>query len=371
MSAHYLKQCLVSIETIGPLFVGSGHMLMKKEWIYDRKRKIGVIPDEHKLFSYLQKNGLLKAYEDFMLRDNSRLYDWAKEKNIYPRNIQQVQKYTVDCSGLGQAMTDKGVALFMKDGYGKPYVPGSSLKGAIRNIILGRMLEEKPYDPDVIVRGSKNHERKSRKQFLSNEVRTIQQKYFHTKNLPDTKPSEMVNDMMSGIRISDSRPLDFDCLTMCIKVDVNVDGGERDMPIIRECIKPATRIEFDMSIDTTQTDITAEYIREAINAFLRNYNNEFLSKFRTETLYDEDVIYLGGGVGYHSKTVTSQIVSGRKDSAEVVSNIIDNTLNNKAKNEHKHSRDSSLGVSPHIAKCTEYDGGIYQMGACRITISEV
>lgn len=371
MSEDYLKQYLISLESIGPLFIGSGHDLMKKEWIYDRRRKLGVILDERKLFTYLRKNQLLKSYEDFMLRENKRLYDWASEKNIYPGNIGEVKKYEVDCSGLVNAKTDKGVLLFIKDGYGMPYVPGSSLKGAVRNVILAKMIEDDPYDSNIIAKESRNPDRKPRMRFMANESRGVKQRYFNTKGLPGTKPGDMVNDVMSGIRISDSNPLEFDCLTMCQKIDIHVDGSEKDMPIIRECIKPGTRIDFSMSIDTTQTDITAEYIVGAVNAFLNNYNKEFLSKFESEYLYDKDVIYLGGGVGYHSKTVTSQILSGRKDSVEVTSNIIDNTLNNKAKQQHKHYRDKVIGVSPHVAKCTEYDGAIYQMGPCRIRISEV
>lgn len=370
MADAYIERYQLKLETIGPLFIGSGVTLKKKEWVLDKKNQIGIILDEEKLFSYLKKRQLLDAFETFLLREDKQLFQWMRENRVYPGDIRQIEKYRADCSGIANINRDKEIHMFIKDGYGKPYVPGSSVKGAIRSVLLARMMEEKPYPAEKIVQQTKTLLKGwADKNFLSREARNMEQAYFHTKNLPDTRPQDMVNDVMSGIRVSDSQPIDFKQLTICQKVDVNTEGREKDISMVRECVKPGTEIMFELSIDTTQTDITVEWIRDAIRAFLRNYNDAFLSKFAKGKLYEGDVIYLGGGAGYHSKTVTSQLLAREKKQVEITSNIIDRTLPQKQRNEHKHFRDKHLGVSPHVVKLTEYDGYLCQFGPCRISFA--
>ena len=79
-----------------------------------------------------------------------------------------------------------------------------------------------------------------------------------------------------------------------------------------------------------------------------------------------NLIYSGGVTGFHTKTVTSQILSKDKNCVEITSKIIDNTLGKKAKREHKHFMDKDLGVSPHVAKLTEFERDLVQFGPCKI-----
>jgi len=374
-SDMFIKRYKIILTTIGPLFIGSGHELMKKEWIYDKRRKTGFILDERKPFRYLKARNKIQSFENFMLKDSKkRMLEWAIDIGLYPADISKVMKYEVDCSGLGGANTDKGVQTFIKDGFGKPYVPGSSVKGAVRNILLAYFVKrDNIYAGDVRdTVNNQNMNGKVNKTFLKNEANKMEIKYFHKKNLPGTKSADMVNDIMSGVRISDSDPLEFDALTMCQKIDITCTDKENALSVVRECIAPDNTIELEMSIDTTQTrNIDAELIMKAVNEFLQNYNAEFLSHFKDEKLYAEDVIYLGGGVGYHSKTITGQVFSEMNNRVELTSKIIDGTINGKNRKRHQHFKDKAYGVSPHAVKLTEYDGYLEQFGACGIKIIEV
>ena len=51
------------------------------------------------------------------------------------------------------------------------------------------------------------------------------------------------------------------------------------MPLLRECIKPDTTVEFDLTIDTTLTEITVDNIIEAINNFAKHNAQNFDSAF--------------------------------------------------------------------------------------------
>lgn len=370
MGDLFINRYRVVLEPIGPLFIGSGQALKKKEWVFDPGSKKGYILDDRKLFLYLSEKDKLESFEEFMLHGKGRMLDWMRKEKIYPVMMDSITKYQIDCNSLADDVTDKDIHMFIKDGYGRPYVPGSSLKGAVRNALLGKMIDDKPYKAGQLIAESKNPRRKSSKKFMYDEARELNTHYFNTMNRLEKKRWNAVNDIMSSIKVSDSIPVDFDRLTVCQKIDVSVRGEERSMPLVRECIMPDTKIILELTIDKTKTDFSIGHITDAINRYLHNYNSEFLSKFGTEVLYDKDVIYLGGGAGYHSKTVTSQLLQKEKDRVEITANIINSTLPVTKRNEHKHNMDRHLGVSPHTAKVTEYDGYLYQMGACNIKFEE-
>ena len=135
---------------------------------------------------------------------------------------------------------------------------------------------------------------------------------------------------------------------------------------MRECIKPNVEFEFQLSIDETETDIGVDYIISAINEFLNDYNQMFLRFFKSEILYHGNILYLGGGVGFSSKTVLNQLLESRNNRVDLVARAIDSTLLTK-----RHCKDKNLGVSPSVAKITKIGGEDYQMGPCKIEIVRV
>lgn len=373
MSKDFLQRYKVHLKTIGPVFIGSGQEIGKREWILDRRSRTGYIIDELKLFNYLNKKNLLESYEKYMLKDNRDLYRWASDNGLFPDNMKTVIKYTLDCNDVSNVNTMKSIKTFIKDAYGKPYIPGSSVKGALRNVILekfiatqhNKLIEKKIIDSAMGVNF------KNSKTYLKGESNQLITHYLHILERNNEKKGDAVNDIMSGLRISDSKPLEFSDLTLCQKVDVNVAGNERDMPIFRECIKPGTDIVFDLTIDTMILNISIQDIEDAIVLALDNYNNEFLSKFESEELYQGNVIYIGGGAGYHTKTATSVVLENYDNKVNVTANIINNTIASKIRKEHGHAADKRIGVSPHIVKLTEYDGKLMQFGPCRISFEEI
>ena len=370
---NYLERYKITIETLGPLHIGSGHEIGKKDWILNRRDNTAYIIDEIKLFNYLRNNNLLSSFEKFML-SNARggLFEWAKENKIINDIIYQTSKYSLDCENIAQVNKVRGIQTFIKDGYGKPYIPGSSIKGAIRNVLLSQSIEKDTNSNDDVISALRKPDAGGNKNKLSGEADKLDKKYFRTLNREGSKYDDAVNDVMSGIKISDSKPLSFNNLTLCQKIDAKLDGDPGDgLPIFRECIKPETKIEFNLTIDTALFKKEISYIENAVENFLNNYNEEFLLKFKEEIPYYGNVIYLGGGAGYHTKTVTSSLLKNEVDKVKIIGNIINNTVSNDKRDEHRHYDDHKLGVSPHIVKLTEYDGELVQMGPCRIKISKL
>lgn len=359
---EFLKRYKIELETIGPVHIGSGETIKKKEWLLDRQNSKATVIDTGRLFVFLKNHRLLDEFEKFFLGNSGNLQIWLKEHGIFAKDYREFEKYTLDTSGVD--LNDRqirDIALCTKDAYGMPYIPGSSLKGALRTAILAKKIKETHYRNPEIKEQIYSY-KGNRKRFLSNQSRHLNQEIFYTGGFDQKNPKNIVNDIMRGIRVSDSKPLDCGALTLCQKVDVNTRGKETDLPILRECIRPGCTITTEFTIDTGITDISCEYIRQAIQEFLADYNEMFLKFFADETLYEGNIIYLGGGVGFASKTVTNQLLAGEPNRVRYVGAIIDN-----GKRQHSGNRD----VNPHIVKLTEYDRKLIQMGACSIEFAPV
>jgi CRISPR-associated protein Csm5 len=139
------------------------------------------------------------------------------------------------------------------------------------------------------------------------------------------------------------------------------------MPILRECLRPGSRIEFELSIDPRLCPYTAPQIERAAQLFVQNYQQCFRGAFPQPTaLPQQGLLYLGGGCGYATKTMLYPLLGAQ--GIRQVSRVIDATLPYAVSKQHGHGSDQRKGASPHMLKCTRCNGRLYEMGACRMTI---
>lgn len=320
------------------------------------------------MYSYLSKRGLQRDFEDFMLHD--RFHDlggWLREKRVPDSDREKWTSYSMDC---GEAILEKGNTLHIlqciKDPYGNPYIPGSSMKGMLRTILLSYLIQKEPVRfrslGEKMKTASSQHDKRDR--YLARNMKDIEAEAFHTLNLNPNKKADPVNDCLSGLIVSDSTPLSVDCLSLFQKVECHKDGTEKTLPILRECIVPGTELSFTMTIDRTRCKFTFEEIKKAIECFGDSYHQYFLGKFPDMDEPSDDTVWLGGGAGYVSKTINYPLY--REQGVQMAMRVFDNTLSGKQKAEHKHSADAKLGVSPHILKRTIYKGQRLQFGECTI-----
>ena len=89
------------------------------------------------MYYFLQKSNLAEEYEKFMLNDKSKdLGYWLREHKIKNEDINKWTKYELDCGDAIFENKKMEIIPFIKDVYGKPYIPGSSIKGMLRTILL-------------------------------------------------------------------------------------------------------------------------------------------------------------------------------------------------------------------------------------------
>ena len=366
----YLKHYKVRLTVVGPVHIGSGREILKTEYIFlDGRKKIAVM-DMAKLYklAIACKHG--KSFEQFMSGENRMsLKKWLDDSNIDVKQYLDCTKYVIDSRGVDFSNGMKGINVmeFVKDAYGKPYVPGSSIKGMLRTILLsGRILANKETF-DILAQNLRkySHAKSKRNYYLKSEIEAIEQEAFHTLKIDEKIFSNAVNDELSGLVVSDSKPLELSNLMLGQKVDVTLSGKEMSLPILRECLKHGTKIDFTVSIDATKTDLTQEDISKSIELFNENYYECFLSAFAGATKPESNAVYLGGGSGFATKTVIYPLY-GKKTGVPLVSTIFKKTMNDKIYKKHVHESDVDLGISPHIAKYTEDSGALFEMGLCRL-----
>lgn len=371
-----LKTYDLILDVKGPVFIGSGNEISKKEYIFLSNGKAAVF-DIQKLYRLVNKYRKQGLFEEFMVGNkNSDLKRWLEENRIPAAEYLKCVKYTLDGNKI---IREKGkqklihVQEFIKDAYGNPYVPGSSVKGMLRTILLSYDVMERPQryrkdmdgiEKDVLWRQAQEI-RINKKNVLKKNIESIEEKYFYTLRRESSRFGDARNDWMTGMIISDSEPLKVEDLTLCQKIDSYPDGNERAMPLLRECLKPGTQIKCQMTIDEELCKVHIAYITNAVKKFNEQYYSNYSGKFLDADRLRPDSVFLGGGAGFVSKTVIYPLFPG-KEGVKIVSKIYDKT---KVPFNHKHREDVRMGVSPHMLKCTRYHGKKYEMGLCKLTIT--
>lgn len=363
---QYLKSYRIVMHTIGPVFIGNGKEIGKKEYVFLNNKQVG-IPDMQGLYQELSRRRKEMYFEDYLLGNNKMgLTEWLKKQNIKMNDIKPFIRYTLDC---GDAIIEKGgnklqVMECVKDAYEMPYIPGSSLKGMFRTILLGADVFKsfEKYKREKRDMWQKLTVNAGRMYYLKSNVDSIEKVAFRQLNRPETKPGDAVNDILQGLKISDSAPISTDNLVLCQKIDRHPNGVERELPLLRECIKPDTEICFTMTIDTSICRLDEKQLMEAVKLFINRYCEEFASAFVGINMLKSDYVLCGGGCGFVSKTVVYPMY-GKTEGIEFTQHVFDML---KVPQKHKHNKDKMYGASPHIIKCTRYQGRTLQMGICKI-----
>lgn len=384
----FIKRGYIEFLTLAPVYIGSGRTVSKKEYLYDSKTGKIEILQMSKVFDKICQLGLEKKFEAYLLSpggnnkwDKGReLIDFMKENRIPESEYSTWSDEVMPFADRDMSYHSiKDISLFVRNERGLPYVPGSGFKGMLRTILetehylknrsqaselSGRIVDRVQFPP------------KRREWFLKEEDAEADVSSMHKEMFAPQKASEpsgknlkdQKNDTLRGLLIGDSEALSWEDMCICQKIDLNIFGEERKLNVLRESIKPGVTIRIPISIDTRICSYTTKDILNAIETFNKNYISQFTKKYQAapSTRGNSTTFFLGGGTGYVSKTITYGILDGAK-AVETVAKIINETLPPRVQREHGHHNDVKKNVSPHMLKCTRYNGKLLQMGACCVT----
>lgn len=359
---NFLKNYEFTLTVKGPVHIGDGKTLTKVDYFFYKDRIC--FPNLHKMFTYINQMHLINDYESFMYSANNNLTYWLNDKRIISAVAEKCTDYSISLVG-SSASKPRNLSTFVKDPYGNPYIPGSSLKGLIRTLLLAKEIVDNPDNyaeiESDIRRGIRNP-RANRNNMLNRESSTLEEIAFHKLNCSD-KRKNAVNDVFKGLIVSDSQPLSTNDLIVTEKIDYNVVGNEKPLPLYRESLVPNTQVKFNVTIDTSIFNYTIDDILQAVKLFAEDYYTYFSSNFRGIKKPTPNTVWLGGGAGYVSKTIMYNLFG---DDAY---NIVSSVLNVTAK-QHHHDKDKKKGVSPVTVKLTKYNNTLCHYGECTLSITE-
>ncbi|MGN1457086.1 MAG: type III-A CRISPR-associated RAMP protein Csm5 [Acutalibacteraceae bacterium] len=369
----------LTVETLGPLFIGSDENknIAKSEYVIIGNKLY--VFDTKKMFNGLIKYHLDKEYTQYVLQYKYfNLESFLINKQISPDIYKQWTTYSLLLPNNVEIKSN--ISAFTKDAYSQPYVPGSSVKGAIRGAVLNALLlngENRNFatetEKTLKIHQFPNGKQISRKDYLSSDSAKIENAMFNTLGRNNKKISDAVNSIFQGLTISDSEPISTDCLILCPKIDILPTklNSANHLNVVRECIKPGTQIIFSVNIDRKFFPYDANQILDFIRQNYLNIEKKYLSSFpATVNPNDKYKIYLGGGSGFVSKTCIYTLFDEKNRAVKNSGEILDHVHSKKGSKNNKignHIYDfDKYGVAPHTRKSTTINGKNYDFGLCKI-----
>lgn len=352
----------------GPCFTGSGAKISKKEYLYNTRKRIVSFYDSSKLMDCILEYGLINEYETYMLGSGRTLYDFFYA-NGGAEKFASALKYQV---GSGDAIQGYGrqpvdILTHIRNALGDVYIPGSSVKGMLRTVItIGSVLKKIPKAQKPSVPEGSPENRFFKKSIVNDAnacMRQLDEELFHTLGADPKKIRNAVNSIFRGVSIADSQPISDKDLVLCRKMDLYPNGNPGELNLVRECVRPGVEVKLPITFDPSLAKfVTPEFIKESIALFDDWFMKNVFSHYQGMPLPQlTNHLFLGGGSGYPTKTVTGPWL--QDDALHYITLLL--TVLFKKKNV---SDENYYGVSPHMLKYTTVNGQKMPFGLCRVDI---
>lgn len=383
MSMHYWK---VSLVCHSPVFVGSGEKFMKSQYIYDKNEREVLFLDETGWIRFLTKHGIFDDFSSSLLSNpvHFNLFSYISRQSELRHKYGSVRNilYTLKQEGVvlriepfegNYAKGPKDIHGFTLDVYSKPYIPGSSLKGAFRTAILTHHIlqNRRMYRKDW-----ENLKRAAGKKWdMGKAMKELEQRL--TIPLNKNGNGNMVNSYFRGLSVSDAK-LVSGGLCIVPKMDLGLHTARtHEVSLFREVLTLGSKLEFTLGIDDSESAM-GHFGIHGFNDFqkiLQNFVNFQYEVLKIPFELDaqdelEDIRHaknadfiLGGGAGYISKTLLYALAPNREDAVDVVRKLM------KALFRNGH-HDKDYKISPHTLKLVESNGYRYLMGLCSLEGAE-
>jgi len=244
-----------------PIHIGSVDQKITPFEYIRRGEYLYQVSDE-KLGIFLQKRNLIDLYVSAVQKEEHRfrLLDFFKGKGITIKEDDLLSLSKAKTKLIGDASRLQEYRPFITDGFGKPYIPGTSIKGVIRTTILyNALLSYKINDPngfqsEVIEKVKRTSQRDFRRKgaFI-----WLQEKWLENFKLSE-KNNSPNTDWLRMLHVSDGYPVNLK-ETNLIPVNIlkkeasgwkyKTETSGQNTIIWIECIPTDTVIEFDLVWD--------------------------------------------------------------------------------------------------------------------------
>ena len=347
----------MKLEVLTPLHIGGADYkskLDKKEYIFDKDKKTLTLIDNEKFIAFLIKKNLFEKYIAYIENNvnakvmiqnrNINLFNFLKANNI-DKDIQDFRKKAPIKLDMNiENMND--IKLMLRDVQGKPYIPGTSIKGALINLLLVDYIiknrEKFSKEKRIILSECKktNDDRSIRG--LKNDIKKIVNQIEKSIIYSDNKSLEKSKKI--GISVSDSYSYSNTRTNFYQDIDekrTNKTGEDksRPMPVAREYIIANSIFDFDITLDIDlleESKLKIKNIDDLIDS-IENAMSYLIDVLEDKNSPRTENLVLGANTGFLQKTIVYALFEDEKERLEVVKkllhknqkNVIGNHLNDK------------------------------------------
>jgi len=341
----------MKLEVLTPLHIGGADYkskLDKKEYVFDKENGILTLIDSEKFISFLIKKNLFDEYIFYIKKNlnlkkneqdkNIKLIDFLKSKDIY-KNIEEFRKKApFKVNPEIEEMND--IKLMLRNLQGKPYIPGSSIKGALVNFLLvnyiinnrDKFKAEKNRILEIAKKSSNDNDVNRHKNDIKRIVNEIEKSIIFANN------EELEKSKRFGLSVSDTynysntrtnfyRDIDE-------KRDTSKEEKEQTMPVYREYIMAGSIFDFDITLDIDLIQKSKFKIKNIndLNEALENTSNYLISKILKDKNSPQiENLVLGANTGFLQKTIVYALFEDEKERLEVIKKLLHTKKGDKIK----------------------------------------
>lgn len=370
----------MNLEVLTPLHISGADYksrLGKKEYVFNKEEKTLTLIDNEKFVGFLIKKNLFDKYISYiensvnakvMIQNrNINLLNFLKANNIDKDIKEYRKKAPIKVDMNIENMND--IKLMTRNVLGKPYIQGSSIKGALVNFLLvdyiinnrNEFLKEKK---EILSECRRANDDRSVKN-LKNEIKKIISRIEKFIIYRDNK--ELEKSKKFGISISDSYNY-YDTRTNFYqdideKRNAKTENEKnKTMPVVREYIMVNSKFDFDITLDMDllkESELKIKNINDLINS-LENSVAYLINILEDKNSPRTENLILGANTGFLQKTVVYALFEDKEERLEVIKKLLHKSSKNAIGN---HLNDK---FAPRVLNRIKM-GGKYQLaGLVRI-----
>lgn len=373
---------------ISPIHIGSGESLRPFEYLYDKQKGKVYLINQSKWVAMLSDKGLMEEYVVFIegskQLEGLNLWQWLRNKGVSNQEILASSSRCAEAPYSVLAKNKKSLNS-LNSGISLPngqlYIPGSSIKGALRNGIIYHLLNKssriKEYQKKVEseLNDKLNIRKLKASSYIENDLlSTLCYDVKKNKDSIDVKKNkDSINSVLRGLQVSDAMPVEKYNTVVVQKLDASVKikkSGESEsrLPLCRECIRPGAKFRFTISLDLpmmktigiSSIDEILEYAHKAKLAEINLLKLFFSADYKNQIKEAEAADFsIGAGTGFLNKTLWTGLYDDREAMVRGIKTILSDSFK-----KHNHFKDS--GISPRTLKLAEVNGKKQMMGLCSL-----
>lgn len=380
MMNDFFNTASVILTCLTPVHIGNGEIYNKAQYILSEDKCRIFILNDLKWLNFLKDRNLLSRYKQNILDNQFNLTSWAGMQNIKNNEVEKLCSFTI-AMGVDKDNPLNDIAKFVQHTNGRVYIPGSSIKGAIRTAILNHCLNRKNTDrtKDKIMDQARNS--RFYKKELGRIGDALESEILSDRDLyPQAPPKDtMVRSIMKGIRVGDAEVLGNYETQLFLKYDASYSSRlhgltQHSLPIWRECLPVGTQVQFDITVDKVfLKSIGIQSVEDILEITFNetqkilNRENDFLGAKAYRNASEKDCnLLLGGGVGFNSKTIISTVIKDDTVSARLTNDILNESFRNRNKRIKTNQR-----LAPATLKVVQTASNQFvEMGLCKLEVEE-